>query len=76
LISPQKNTNIITQYFALFLLSRSDYPGEKGLMMINYKHLHYFWVIAKAGGIARASERLHLTSQTISGQLRALSNEE
>jgi len=45
-------------------------------MMINYKHLHYFWVIAKAGGIARASERLHLTSQTISGQLRALSNEE
>ena len=40
--------------------------------MINYKHLHYFWVIAKAGGIARASERLHLTSQTISGQLSVL----
>lgn len=35
----------------------------------NYKHLHYFWVVAKAGGIARASERLHLTPQTISGQL-------
>lgn len=36
---------------------------------LNYKHLYYFWVVAKAGGIARASERLHLTPQTISGQL-------
>lgn len=36
---------------------------------INYKHLHYFWAVAKAGGITRASERLHLTPQTISGQL-------
>jgi LysR family transcriptional activator of nhaA len=36
---------------------------------LNYKHLHYFWVVAKAGGIARASERLHLTPQTISGQI-------
>jgi LysR family transcriptional activator of nhaA len=37
--------------------------------MINYKHLHYFWAVAKAGGVTRASERLHLTPQTISGQL-------
>ena len=40
--------------------------------MINYKHLHYFWVVAKQGGIARASERLHLTPQTISGQISQL----
>ncbi len=40
--------------------------------MINYKHLHYFWVVAKEGGIARASERLHLTPQTISGQISLL----
>lgn len=40
--------------------------------MINYKHLHYFWVVAKEGGIARAGERLHLTPQTISGQLSVL----
>ncbi|HED16461.1 MAG TPA: transcriptional activator NhaR [Gammaproteobacteria bacterium] len=40
--------------------------------MINYKHLHYFWVVAKTGSIARASERLHLTPQTISGQLSLL----
>jgi len=40
--------------------------------VINYKHLHYFWAVAKAGGVVRASERLHLTPQTISGQLRLL----
>lgn len=36
---------------------------------LNFKHLRYFWVVAKAGSIARASERLHLTPQTISGQI-------
>ncbi len=40
--------------------------------MINYKHLHYFWMVAKEGSITRASERLHLTPQTISGQLSVL----
>ena len=40
--------------------------------MFNYKHLHYFWAVAREGGIARASEKLHLTPQTISGQLRLL----
>ncbi len=36
---------------------------------LNFKHLRYFWVVARAGGITRASERLHLTPQTISGQI-------
>ena len=40
--------------------------------MLNYKHLRYFWVVATEGGVARASERLHLTPQTISGQLSLL----
>jgi LysR family transcriptional activator of nhaA len=40
--------------------------------MINYKHLHYFCVVAREGGIARAGERLHLTPQTISAQLGLL----
>jgi len=39
---------------------------------MNYKHLHYFWRVAKAGGVARASEQLHLTPQTISGQIALL----
>lgn len=41
---------------------------------LNYKHLHYFWAVAKAGGIARASERLHLTPQTVSGQVSLFEN--
>jgi LysR family transcriptional activator of nhaA len=40
--------------------------------MINYKHLHYFWVVAKEGSIVRASKVLHLTPQTISGQISLL----
>lgn len=40
--------------------------------MINYRQLHYFWVVAKAGGIARAAEQLHLTPQTLSGQVSQL----
>ena len=40
--------------------------------MVNYKHLHYFWAVAREGGVARASERLNLTPQTISGQLTLL----
>jgi len=40
--------------------------------VINYKHLHYFFAVAQEGGIARASERLHVTPQTISGQLGLL----
>lgn len=38
----------------------------------NYKLLHYFWIVAKSGGVIRASERLCLTPQAISGQLRTL----
>lgn len=39
---------------------------------LNYKHLRYFWMVARAGTIARACEQLHLTPQAISGQLREL----
>ncbi|MFC5499016.1 transcriptional activator NhaR [Caenimonas terrae] len=39
---------------------------------MNYKHLHYFWTVVHAGGVAKASERLHLTPQTLSGQIKAL----
>ncbi|MDX1915542.1 MAG: transcriptional activator NhaR [Methylophilus sp.] len=41
---------------------------------INYKHLHYFWAVAKAGSITLASQRLFLTPQTISGQLSLFEN--
>lgn len=37
--------------------------------MLNFKHLHYFFSAAKYGGVNRAAERLHLTPQTLSGQI-------
>src|SRR3546814_9392233 len=37
--------------------------------MLNYRQLHYFWVVAKTGSIVRACEQLNLTPQTISGQI-------
>ena len=40
--------------------------------MLNYRQLHYFWVVAKTGGITRACQQLNLTPQTVSGQLRLL----
>jgi LysR family transcriptional activator of nhaA len=39
---------------------------------VNYKHLHYFWVAAKAGGIVRAGQQLHTSPQTLSGQIKLL----
>lgn len=39
---------------------------------MNFKHLRYFWVVAHAGGIMRASEQLHTTPQTLSGQIKLL----
>jgi LysR family transcriptional activator of nhaA len=39
---------------------------------INFRHLYYFWVVAKEGGITRAAERLGLAVQTVSTQLALL----
>ena len=38
----------------------------------NYKHLYYFWVVAKEGGISRAAEKLDMAVQTVSTQVREL----
>ena len=38
----------------------------------NYRHLYYFWVVAKEGGMARAAERLDMAVQTVSTQVREL----
>lgn len=39
---------------------------------LNYNHLLYFWTVAREGSVVRAAEVLHLTPQTISGQLKIL----
>lgn len=38
----------------------------------NYRHLYYFWVVAKEGGLTRAAERLDMAVQTFSAQVREL----
>jgi LysR family transcriptional activator of nhaA len=39
---------------------------------LNYKHLRYFWAVARTGSLARAAAELHVTPQSISGQLAEL----
>jgi LysR family transcriptional regulator, transcriptional activator of nhaA len=41
----------------------------------SYRHLHYFWVVATEGGIARAAARLGMAVQTVSAQVHELERE-
>lgn len=36
---------------------------------LNYHHLYYFYLVAREGSIAKAAKLLHVTPQTVSGQL-------
>jgi LysR family transcriptional regulator, transcriptional activator of nhaA len=38
----------------------------------SYRHLYYFWVVAKEGGMAKAAARLGMAVQTVSAQVREL----
>ena len=39
---------------------------------LNYTHLLYFWTVVREGSVTKAAESLHLTPQTVSGQLKLL----
>ncbi|MRV73103.1 transcriptional activator NhaR [Duganella sp. FT92W] len=39
---------------------------------INFRHLYFFWAVAKEGSVTRAAERLGLAIQTVSTQLALL----
>lgn len=39
---------------------------------LNYNHLHYFWMVAKAGSLTHAAEELMLSASTVSAQIHAL----
>lgn len=39
---------------------------------LNFRHLYYFWMVAKEGSVTRAAERLNVAVQTISAQLALL----
>ena len=38
----------------------------------SYRHLYYFWVVGKEGGMSRAAQRLGMAVQTVSTQVREL----
>lgn len=38
----------------------------------NYRHLYYFWVVAKEGCVSRGAQRLGMAIQTVSTQVREL----
>lgn len=40
--------------------------------LFNYRHLYYFWVVAKEGGLSRAADRLGMAVQTIGTQVHEL----
>jgi LysR family transcriptional activator of nhaA len=42
---------------------------------INYNHLFYFYVVGTEGSIIKASKRLNLTPQTISGQITSFESQ-
>lgn len=39
------------------------------MKQLNFNHLHYFYAVAKEGSVTRAAEAMHVTPQTVSGQL-------
>lgn len=39
---------------------------------LNYHHLHYFWLVAREGGLAQAGKILRLSPSTLSGQIHVL----
>lgn len=46
--------------------------GVPALIHPNYNHLLYFWAVVREGGVAGAARSLHVTPQTISGQVKLL----
>jgi LysR family transcriptional activator of nhaA len=45
------------------------------LKRLNFRHLHYFWVVAKEEHLTRAAEQLHVSQSAISSQIRQLEAE-
>lgn len=41
-------------------------------LRFSYRHLYYFWVVAKEGGMAKAAARLGVAVQTVSAQVHEL----
>ena len=42
------------------------------LRRLNFRHLHYFWIVAKEEHLTRAAESLHISQSAVSAQIRQL----
>ncbi len=42
---------------------------------LNYRHLHYFWAVAKEGNLTRAARSLHVSQSALSVQIRQLEDQ-
>lgn len=45
------------------------------MFWLNYNHLHYFWVVAREGGLVNAAKVLRVSHPTLSAQIHALEKE-
>ena len=45
------------------------------MYQLNYNHLYYFYLTAREGTVAKAAKLLHVTPQTVSGQLVTFENQ-
>ena len=49
-----------------------NHPAGGTVADLNYRHLYYFWVAAKEGGVSHAAARLGMAVQTVSAQIKLL----
>lgn len=45
------------------------------LRRLNFRHLHYFWIVAKEEHLTRAAGKLHVSQSAVSSQIRLLEEE-
>ena len=39
---------------------------------LNFRHLYYFWTVAKEGNLTRAAKQMHVSQSALSSQIRQL----
>ncbi len=44
----------------------------ESLRRLNFRHLHYFWMVAREQHLTRAAEQLHVSQSAVSAQIRLL----
>ena len=72
---PQYLWRLFRNFRHIICIDQIFQAHQASMQNLNLKHLRYFWVVASHGSVTRASEILHLTPQTISGQLKMLEDD-